>query len=229
MRLRTGLWILVGMMVLAAAVVAQVSRKGESIIVDFRNGLQLGGSTTLTGASGTGNSAVVLPANSVGFGGEIAGYTEKVSFCGDLVNGSSSPATTYFGPGVAEVDGTPTDYVIAGSACNALDSTTEGTADAPLSTLPVKILGFRCKQSAASGASKTTTYTLRTAAADAVTTDGGATTVSCSIAGATATECVTTRGTTTNIAAGATVAIKAVTDADLSSADGRCVVQVAWP
>lgn len=225
-------WILsasVLLLVGAGLVVAQTGTQSFTVIHNFVNGLQVGGGTTITGAAGTGTAALVVPTNSVGLGREVSGYMEKVSFCGDLVDGSSTPATTFLGPGVAEVNGTPTDYVIAGSACNALDSTTESTADGVLSTLATKIVGFRCKQSAASGAGKTTTYTFRTAEADAVTTDGGATTLTCSIAGATATECRTIAGTTTDIAAGATVAVKALTDANLSAQDARCVALVAFP
>ena len=118
---------------------------------------------------------------------------------------------------------------MGGTICDGLDSGTEATADAPISTLAVKVLGFSCKQSAASGASETTTYTLRTAAADAVTTDGGATVLSCAIAGATATECRTVAGTTTNIVAGATLAIKALATANLSAQDARCVALVSYP
>lgn len=198
-------------------------------IFDFRNGLKLKGSTTITGVAGTGNAAVVLPTNSVGLGAEISGFAQIVTYCGQLVDGSSSPATVYLGPGLAGLAGTPTDYVLGGTACDALDSTTEATADAPISTLAVKVAGMRCKQSAASGAGKTTTYTYRTAEADAVTTDGSATALTCSIAGASATECRVVAGTTTNIAAGATTAIKAVTDANLSAQDGGCVALVSWP
>lgn len=189
------------------------------------NGLKIGGSTTITGAAGTGTAAIVLPANSVGLGTEVSGFAEPVTFCGQLPNAT----TGYLGPGLLGLDGTPTDYILGGTACDGLDSGTEATADAPLSTLALKVVGMRCKQSVASGAGETTAYTLRTAAADAVTTDGGATTLTCNIDGATATECRTVAGTTTNIAAGATMAVKVVASANLSAQDGRCLVLVAFP
>lgn len=213
---------------LSATLVLTQSVNPRTDIYDFRSGFRLRGGTTITGTTGTGTAAVVLPVNSVGLKTEVSGFAQEVYFCGQLVDGASSPATTYLGPGLLGLNGTPTDYVMGGTACDALDSTTEATADAPLSTLALKVVGARCKQSAASGASKTTTYTMRTAAADVVTTDGGATTATCSIAGASATECVMAVGTTTNIAAGATMAFKAVTDADLSAQDGQCVALVAW-
>jgi hypothetical protein len=207
-----------------AVVVAQTVDP-HSEVFNFRNGFQVGGGTTITGAAGTGNAAVVLPKNSVGLGAEVSGFAQPVIFCGDLPNAT----TTYFGPGLGSFAGIPTDYTIAGAACSALDSTTEATADTPISTLATRALGFRCIQTVASGANETTTYTLRTAAADAVTTDGGATALTCSIAGATATECRTVAGSTVDIAASATVAIKVVASANLSAQDGWCSVLVAWP
>jgi hypothetical protein len=213
----------------AGGLSAQSTISRHTEIFNFLSGIKLGGGTTITGASGTGTAAVVLPVNSVGLGTEVSGFAEPVTFCGQLVDGSVSAATVYLGPSTAQLNGTPTDLVAGGTVCDTLDSTTEATADAPLSTLAVKIVGMRCKQSTASGAGKTTTYTLRSAEADAVTTDGGATALSCAIAGATATECRVLGGSTSNIAAGATVAVKALTDANLSAGDGWCRVLVAWP
>lgn len=221
------LFLLTGSLVLCAVVYvfAQGAHNAVSTVNDFLSGFQLNGGTVITGTAGTGTAAVVLPANSVGLGTEVSGFAEPVTFCGQLPNA----ATGYLGPGLLGLDGTASDYIMGGTACDALDSGTEGTADAPLSTLAVKIVGMRCKQSAASGAAETTAYTLRTATADAVTTDGGATTISCTIDGASATECRSVAGSTTNIAAGATVAVQVVASANLSAADGRCQVLVAWP
>lgn len=175
--------------------------------------------------SDTGTAVVSVPVNSVGLGTEVSGFAEPVTFCGQLPNAT----TGYLGPGLLGLDGTPTDYIMGGTACDGLDSGTEATADAPVSTLAVKVVGMRCKQSTASGASETTAYTLRTAAADAVTTDGAATVVSCNIDGASATECRSVAGTTTNVAAGATMAVKVVASANLSAQDARCLVLTAWP
>lgn len=194
-------------------------------IFNFVNGFRVGGGTTITGASGTGTAAVVLPVNSVGVGTEVSGFMEPVTFCGQLPNAT----TGYIGPALLSFNGTAGDLIMGGTICDGLDSGTEATADAPISTLAVKALGMRCKQSIASGASETTVYTLRTATADVVTTDGGATTLTCSINGATDTECRTVAGTTTNIAAGATLAIKVVASANLSAQDARCLVLVSFP
>ena len=194
-------------------------------VYDFFNGFQLRGGTAITGTTGTGTAAVVFPTNSVGLGTEVSGFMEVVTFCGQLPNAT----TGYLGPGLLGLNGTPTDYIMGGTACDALDSGTEATADAPLSTLPLKLVGMRCKQSAASGAAETTVYTARTDAADIATTDGGATTITCSINGATATECVAAGGSTTNIAASGTTAVKVVASANLSAQDAICKWVVAFP
>lgn len=224
-----GFWLVAAVMLLLVLSVgylsAQSTIKRLTEIYDFRSGLRLNQSTTITGTSGTGTGTVVLPANSVGLGAEVSGYATTVRFCGDLVN----TATTYLGPGIAALNGTPTDYVIAGTACSALDSATEATADTALSTLPVKVMGMKCKQSTAPGASQSVTYTFRNNAANAVTTDGGLTTIACAISGASATECTAPVGSTTNIAAGNPVAVQAVSTYDASTHDAACDVLVAWP
>lgn len=207
-----------------AGLVAQSTIHRVTDVYNFENGFKLSGSTTIDGAAGTGNAAVTLPANSVGLGSEVSGFAEIVNFCGDLANAT----TSYLGPGLVGLGGTPTDYVIAGTACNALDSTTEATADAPLSTLAVKVMGFRCKVSAAPTSTNTVTFTLRDNAANAITTDGGATTLNCAITG-TATECRSIAGTTVNIPAGDPVSIAALSSYDASTADARCVALVSWP
>ena len=222
------IWVAIGCYLVAALVVAQGMDAPHSEIYRFVNGFKLGNdpaAPTITGSAGTGTASVQMPTNSIGLGREVSGFAEPVTFCGQLPNAT----TGYLGPGLLGLDGTPTDYIMGGTACDALDSGTEATADAPLSTLALKVVGMRCKQSAASGAAETTAYTLRTAAADAVTTDGGATTISCSIDGASATECRSVAGSTTDIVAGATMAVKVVASANLSAQDGRCVVLVAFP
>jgi hypothetical protein len=226
-RLGAALGVLVLGVVGGLSAQSTISRHTE--IFNFLYGVKLNGGTTITGASGTGTAAVVLPVNSVGLGTEVSGFAEPVTFCGQLVDGSVSAATVYLGPSTAQLNGTPTDLVAGGAACDALESTVEATADTALSTLALKVVGMRCKQSAASGAGKTTTYTMRSAEADVATTDGGSTALTCSVAGATATECKVSAGSTTNIAASATTAMKVLTDANLSTQDGWCRVLVAWP
>jgi hypothetical protein len=221
---RALLGVLAVLLLMPLWLVAQGTIARHTEIFNFLNGFKLDGGTTITGTTGTGTDAVVLPANSVGLGTEVSGFAEPVTFCGDLVNAS----TSYLGPAVAALNGTPTDTVLAGTACNALDSTTEATADTALSTLAVKVMGFRCKISAAPTSTNTVTFTLRDNAANAVTTDGGASTLSCTITG-TATECRTLSGTTTNIPAGDPVSIAALSSYDASTADARCVALVSWP
>lgn len=207
----------------ALAVAQTVNTHTE--IFNFVNGIRLGGGTTMTGANGTGTAALTLPVNSIGLGTEVSGFAEPVTFCGQLPNAT----TGYLGPGVLGYNGTPTDYVLGGTACDALDSGTEATADIVLSTLAMKAMGMRCKQSVASGASETTVYTLRADAADVATTDGGVTAITCTIAGATATECRSIAGSTTNIVAGAAHAVKVVASANLSAQDAYCKVLYAFP
>lgn len=219
-------WMLgAGALLLVVAAAYAQSTLNDTILRNLVNGFRVGGSSIITGAAGTGTAALNLPTNSVGLGTEISGFGTVVRFCGDLANATAS----YLGPGLLGLNGTPTDYIIAGTACNALDSTTEATADAPLSTLALKVLGMHCKQSAAPGASQTNVYTFRTAAADAVTTDGGAAAITCTISGATATECRSVSGSTVNIVAGDPVAVKSLPSYDASTQDAACNVLVSWP
>jgi len=214
-------------LLVAVGVMAQSTLRHFTEIPVFMNGYKLGGDTapTITGASGTGTGALLLPTNSVGLGREVSGFATVVRFCGDLANATSS----YLGPGLLGLNGAPTDYTIAGTACSGLDSTTEATADAPISTLAVKVLGMLCKQAPAPGAGNSVVYTFRDNAADAVTTDGGGTTISCTISGATATECRSIAGSTTDIPAGDPVAVKALASYDASTHDAACSVLVSWP
>lgn len=226
MRWRVPVFLVLSLLLAYAAYVAsQATMSTETTVPNFVNGIKLGSSGVMTGTAGTGQGSITLPANTIGFGTEISGFAEIVNFCGDLTNAT----TSYLGPGLAGLNGTPTDYVIGGAACSALDSTTEATADNPLSTLDTKVTGMRCKLSAAPGAGNSISFTLRANAANAITTDGGGTTVSCTISGATATECRTIAGTTTNILGNQPVAVAALPTYDASAQDARCVALVAWP
>ena len=213
--------LLVGM---AVYVVAQSTVRRITDISNFIYGLKLNGSTTITGASGTGDAAVNLPANSVSLGSEVSGFATPVRFCGDLVN----TATTFLGPALTGFNGTPTDYVITGAACSALDNTTEASARNPISTLPTKATGMKCKIDAAPGSTNSVVFTLRDNSADAVTTDGTATQITCTILGA-ATECRSVAGTTTNIGASDPLDVKAVSNYDASARHAGCDVLVSWP
>lgn len=198
-----GLGILVCGGILAALVVAQSPINPHTDIYDFKNGLRLSSGTTIT---------------------EAYALAEPVTFCGDLGNAT----TSYLGPGLLGLNGTPTDYVIAGAACSGLDSTTEATADAPLSTLATKVMGFRCKVSTAPTGTNSHIFTLRASAAVATPTEPAYTSLTCTITG-TATECHSQTGALAAIAANAPVAIAALSNYDASAADARCVAIVAFP
>jgi hypothetical protein len=207
------------LLVSVSLLAAQSTIRKHTEIFDFVNGLRLNGSTTITGASGTGDSAVVLPANSIG-PSELTGLVRSLIFCGD---DAGTTTTNYLGPALdSAYDGKHTDSSIGGTYCKTLDSTTEATADAPVSTLAVKALGLRCISTATQGSGESITFTLRTGAADTVPV------VSCTI-GVSATECRTNTATTTNIAAGATMAVKVVPSGNNAAADAWCVTTLVWP
>lgn len=146
--------------------------------------------------------------------------------CGQLGNST----TIYLGPAnVGDAtgengEGANAQASAGGSVCNALDSATEATADAPFYTnLPVTVTGFYCKAVTDSGAtgsgSNGLTFTLRSDAADT------APVASCTVPTG-AVECKWTPTSTPLpvIAAGSTVAIKTVDTEDLSANDGWCRV-----
>lgn len=138
----------------------------------------------------------------------------EVVLCGDSVSAS----TTYWGPATDSWEYGGADYSISSTACDALDSTTEATADAPIMTnVAFKVMGMYCKVT--SSGSNGVTMTLRSAAAN--TTPA----ISCTIATGD-TDCFAAVSSTTDIAAGATIAVKQVTTEDLSAADGWCKVFV---
>jgi hypothetical protein len=165
---------------------------------------------------------VILPENSVG-AGEIGALLLPVIFCGELAENG----TTYLGPSTGAFGGNGADLSIGSTACDALDSTTEATADTPLFTnTPLKWMGLLCKTDGTLGASETIVFTARTAAADVVTTDSTATTITCTISVGES-ECRSLVGSTTNIAAGATVAVKAVETSNNSDDNAHCVALMA--
>lgn len=170
----------------------------------------------------TGDAEVVLPENSIG-ADDIAVATDHVVLCGQM----DENGTIYFGPVTAAFGEDGSDASLSSAACDALDNATEATVDAPIFTdLSFKILGGWCKLAGTLGASETATFTVRTAAADVVTTDGSNTTLTCSLATGEV-ECSIPYGTTTDIAAGATIAIKAVQVSNNSDDDGWCRLAIA--
>ncbi len=137
--------------------------------------------------------------------------------CGD---DAGTTTTNYLGPSLPSWTGDGTDYSLASTACSALDSTTEATADLAVSTLALRVYGMRCKSNSTQAASESLTMTLRSAAADT------APVVSCVI-GEAATECRSNVATT--IAAGATMAVKVVPVGNNSAGAVQCVLSVGMP
>lgn len=172
----------------------------------------------------TGTAEAVLPVNSVG-PTEFGVHTEELIICGENAENS----TVYFGPATGPFGGDGSDISRGSAGCDALDNATESTADAAVSTLAMKVHGFRCTSDATMGSGETQVFTLRTAEGNAITTDGASTTLTCTI-GEGATECRTNDSTTTNIAAGATVAMKVVAvDNNADGDESWCKLTVSFP
>jgi hypothetical protein len=184
---------------------------------DFLNGIQLGGGTVITGTTGAQDSAVNLPANSVG-GGEMSGVQFNVILCGQAAENAEiflGPATTVLGGDAS------TDTSIGSAACDALDDATEATADAPLfANIPFKIMGLYCRTDGTLGVGETVVFKTRSAEADTTPS------ITCTI-GATQTDCRSLLGSTTNVAAGATVAISATQTSNNADDNLKCNMQIA--
>lgn len=142
-----------------------------------------------------------------------AAIFDKIILCGD----NFSTATGYGGPATAAYLGDGSDASINSTACQALDSGTEATADAPITAdyPAIKVHGFFCRLS--SDPTADVVFTMRSATADLTPT------VTCTVAGTgSATSCRALTNTTTDIAAGATIAMKVVTLENLSAQDFWC-------
>lgn len=204
----------------AGLVVAQSTIRRNTVIEDYIYGLRLNGSATITGTSGAQDSAMVLPANSVG-GGEVSGMRFDLVFCGQ----ADENGTIYLSPtaGVNGVDfGDGVDYSISSAACDALDGATEATQD--LIVFPesaFKAMGMYCQQAGAEvlGAGETMVFTLRAGAADTVPA------ITCTI-NAGERGCRSLVGTTTNVVANAAVAMKLVQTSNNTDQDAWCQVSI---
>lgn len=162
---------------------------------------------------------IALELNNVAVDEALMAKQGRGSFviCGeaDTVNNN----TVYYGPDITLL-GTSG---FGGLTCdiNAVGNTTEATADAPIYTnQAVAVMGMTCRNEADANAD--ISFTLRTAA--------GATTpsVTCTISDGER-DCVADVQTTTDIAAGATVAIAAASTGDIAAANGFvCEVEVAY-
>lgn len=155
-------------------------------------------------------------------GGPTGIYTNVV-VCGDLPNNTTNytGAITGYSGGIF-YDGTLTasdlSYSLAGTGCDAMDSTTEATADFPLyANQAFHILGMSCK--VGSAGSNGVTLNLRAATAN-LTPNITVTIPTSSTTGAVA------RRTSTRIAAGATFDLRAISTEDLSASNSWCDIRV---
>jgi hypothetical protein len=140
---------------------------------------------------------------------------DKIIFCGN----SFSSTTGYIGPAAtAYLSGGSVDLIMGGTACDAIpESTTETTADEPIAAnFPAfKVHGLYCRVS--SDPTADVVVAMRSAAA--ATTPA----ITCTIAGSgSATHCRALTSSTTDIAAGATVAVAVTTGENLSAQDVWC-------
>jgi hypothetical protein len=138
---------------------------------------------------------------------------DSIILCGQSFNAT----TGYIGPATTLYLGAAVDMTMGGAACDILDSTTEATADAPISTVfpAFSVQGMFCVLS--SDPTSDVVVTARSAAADL------APTMTCTIAGTgTATNCSTVNTNPAPVAAAATIAIKVVTLENLSAQDVWC-------
>lgn len=137
----------------------------------------------------------------------------KIRLCGQNVNTS----TVFLGPAVSTFFGRAAEPLQGDAVCDALESTTEATADNPLNATypPFAVAGMRC--SVSSDPASDVVFTLRSAAADTSPV------VTCTVAGTgTGQDCFGSINVPPTIASGATIAVRVVTLEDLSAQDASC-------
>jgi hypothetical protein len=183
--------------------------------------LVLGGASTTSvtiTADGAQNADLVVPANSIG-GGEVSGVRFDLIFCGQ----ADENGTIYLSP-AAGINGATIGArpELAGATCDGLDGAVEATQDIVIfPNNAFKVMGMYCMQNGAEvlGAAETMIFTMRSAAADLTPT------VTCTIS-AGETGCASLVGSTTNVAAGATVAMKLVMSSNNTDQDAWCSVSI---
>lgn len=171
--------------------------------------------TTVTLQDPSADRTVTIPNAS---GAMNVGIVTDVVFCGQQANNG----TIYMSPVRGFPEGAEyanaASYIIGGAGCDTEDSATEGTADEILyANNALKILGMVCKVS--SSGSNGVTLNLRSAEGD-LSPDVTITIATTNTTGATNTS------STTDVAAGATMALKVVNTEDLSTGDAWCIAKV---
>ena len=210
-----------GLVLCASVAFTQNSTLDLSVVYNFLNGLVvddiiISGAELSTGTFQ--DSALAVPANSIG-GGEVSGMMFNLVFCGQ----ADENGTIYYSPavGVNMVDyADGVDYSIAGTACDGLDGATEATQDLVL--FPhhaLKVMGMYCMTNGTHAAAETATFTLRSGEANVTPS------LACTVSEAQK-SCATLSGTTTNIAANATMAVRAVMVSNNADDDHWCMANV---
>jgi hypothetical protein len=141
---------------------------------------------------------------------------DSIIMCGQLVDAVAVNNTqTFISVSILSYLGLWSNETIGSATCNVLDSEVEATADRPIaSTLPAfKVNGFYCIIS--KDPTNDVTFTLRSAEANTTPT------ISCTVTG-NAKSCSTTTGSTTDIAAGATLAMQVDYTENLDAEDAWC-------
>jgi len=148
---------------------------------------------------------------------KFAGLTNTYRFCGQGVNGSGP---NWLGP--VPIGSNGADYTTGAAGCDALDSTTEATADAPVDAFAYTVIGMVCSVTDG-GTDDTYTFQARDDTADVTgatcaVTLNGAGTETCSVS-----------GIAVAVAAGSAVAVSQIaTDDDCSACDAECLVFVTY-
>ena len=159
-------------------------------------------------------------------GPTFATHLETIRFCG---NGSATGIADYIGPVL--LDDTEADLAFGGAGCDALNSATEATADAPWhAAFAFKPVAMVCVGlcTGAAAANDAITYQLRDDAADVT---GMACTASAWTGDQNPQQCTVRDSTPLTVAAGSTVAIKTIgTDDACADAgdDFECLVYVTF-
>jgi len=174
--------------------------------------IESGGALKIAGTAVTATAAELNALN-------VAAAFDTVILCGD---GPSGAGTVYMGPATTTFGGEGDDASIGGSVCDGLESGTEGTSDAPILTdVAFGVAGVICTTDGTIGSAETVVFTMRTATADTVPTQ------TCTIAEGEA-DCSIVTPTTTDVAAGATIAVKAVQTGDNTTDNYWCRATIVY-
>lgn len=174
--------------------------------------------TTLDAQDPAADGSTLLPADVTGVAN--VGFVTDVLMCGDNANNGTiymSPVTG-FASGQFYVDAATLLYNIAGTGCDVQDDGTEGTADEIMFVdNAFKVLGMQCTVSGSGG--NGVVLNLRSATAN-LTPD-----ITIPIPTGETTG-VTNTATTTDVAANATFALRAITTEDLSGTAVWCMAKI---